>query len=61
MTKDELEDALIELCQEYAEEQGWEQFNVDFDLNVYTGIVNPFLSIKEWRSTYEAMDSTNRG
>ena len=53
MTKDELEDALIELCQEYAEEQGWEQFNVDFDLNVYTGIINPFLSIKEWRPSYE--------
>ena len=53
MTKDELEDALIELCQEYAEEQGWEQFNVKFDLNVYTAMINPCLTIKEWRPSYE--------
>ena len=49
MTKDELEDALIELCQEYAEEQGWEEFNVDFGLNYYKDVINPCLIIKEWR------------
>ena len=49
MTKDELEDRLIELCREYAEEEGWEQFNVDFSLNVYTDLINPCLIIKEWR------------
>ena len=48
MTKDELEDRLIELCQEYAEEQGWEEFNVDFSLNVYTYFINPCLIIKEF-------------
>lgn len=53
MTKDELEDALIELCQEYAEEQRWEQFNVKFDLNVYTDMINPCFTIKEWKPSYE--------
>lgn len=49
MTKAELEDKLIELCQEYAEEKGWEEFNVDFDLNVYKDGINPCLIIMEWR------------
>lgn len=51
MTIDELEGRLIELCQEYAEEKGYEQYNVNFDLNVYTDMVNPCLMIKEWRPT----------
>lgn len=49
MKKAELEDKLIELCQEYAEEKGWEGFNVDFDLNVYKDEINPCLIIMEWR------------
>ena len=40
MTKEQLEDRLIELCEEYAEENGLDECCFDFSLNIYPDYIN---------------------
>lgn len=47
MTKEQLEDRLIELCEEYAEENGLSECCFDFSLSIYPDYINPCFVISD--------------
>lgn len=49
MTEDELEEKLIELCEEYASSNNLKECHFDFGLHIYPNSINPCLCVYDGR------------